>query len=59
MKAEELLSSKGHIGRVPMAGSAVLINLIHGGHRGDLGILFFSLALYYDFTIVSVFSPES
>lgn len=59
MKAEELLSSEGHSGKVPMAGSVVLINLIHGGHEGNLGILFFLLALYYDFMIVSLFLPES
>lgn len=37
----------------------VLTNLIHSGHKGDLGILFYLFMLCGDFTIVSVFLPES
>ena len=53
MKAKELLSSETYSGKVPMAGSVCLTNLIHSGHKGDLGILFYLFLLYW--AIVSVF----
>lgn len=37
----------------------VLINLIRGGHKGDLRILFCLSGLYHNLMIVSVFLPEN
>lgn len=57
MKAEELLSSEAHSGKVPMAGS-VHTNLIHSDYKRN-GILLYLLVLSCDTVIESVFLFES